>query len=103
MQDCTFYLSKWIHSIIHRNGIYIQCILPLNQWIGNSFSLTSSLRYSEIYQNKYICDVNLFAGALKMLVRRQHLVLEDGIMSVDLSFPPLPISLLIQRKVNLWK
>lgn len=39
----------------------------LNQWIGNSFSLASSLRYSEIYQNKYICDVNLFAGAFKML------------------------------------
>lgn len=75
----------------------------LNKCIGNSFSLTPSLRYSEIYQSKYNCNVNLFAGAFKRLVRKQHLVLKDGIMSVDLSFPPLPTSLLIQRKVNFWK
>lgn len=82
--------GKWICSMIHRNDIYIQCILPMKEIDWKLFSCTPRPGYPQGYQNKYICDVNLFSGVFKRLDRNGLKRWDDVSGLIFLSSPYLP-------------
>lgn len=78
-------------------------MLSMKEMDWKPFPLTPRPRYPQGYQNKCICDVNLFCWHVQKIRQKAPLSLKRWDNISGFIFPSSPLSLLIQRKVNLWK